>query len=211
MQSLKTKIPLILRSACLGLLLLTLAACRRSPELAPLPVDAVVLAFGDSLTYGTGARPEESYPAVLERLIGKRVMNAGVPGEVTAEGKVRLPALLDEQRPALVIVCLGGNDFLRHLDEAATEANLREMVGTAKEHGCGVLLVGVPRLGFGLDVPALYERVARDAGVPLEDKALKRILADHSLKSDLIHPNAAGYRQLAEGIAAALRRSGAVP
>jgi len=204
-------IPKILRSACLGLLFLFLSACHRSPELAPLPTDAVVLAFGDSLTYGTGARPEESYPAVLEQLIGKRVVNAGVPGEGTDEGKARLPALLDEHRPALVIICLGGNDFLRHMDEATTETNLREMVRTAKERGRGVLLVGVPRLGFGLEVPSLYERVARDAGIPLEEKSLKRILADNSLKSDPIHPNAAGYRQLAERIATALRRSGAIP
>lgn len=204
-------IPKILRSACLGLLILFFSACHRSPELAPLPTDAVVLAFGDSITYGSGARPEESYPAVLEQLIGKRVVNAGVPGEITDEGKARLPALLDEHRPALVIICLGGNDFLRHLDEAKTEANLREMVRTAKERGCGVLLVGVPRFGFGLEVPSLYERVARDAGIPLEEKSLKRILADNSLKSDPLHPNAAGYRQLAERIAAALRRSGAIP
>ena len=203
-------IPKMLRSACLGLLFLLFSACHRSPELAPLPTDAVVLAFGDSITYGSGARPEESYPAVLEQLIGKRVVNAGVPGEVTDEGKARLPALLDEHRPALVIICLGGNDFLRHLDVATTEANLREMVRTAQERGCGVLLVAVPRLGFGLEVPSLYERVASDAGIPLEEKSLKRILADNSLKSDPIHPNAAGYRQLAERIVAALRRSGAI-
>ncbi len=199
------------RVAFLGVLFLLFAACRRSPELAQLPADGVVLAFGDSITYGTGARPEESYPTVLEQLTGRRVVNAGVPGEVTAEGKARLPALLGQHRPVLVIICLGGNDFLRHLDDAAVEANLREMVETAKERGCNVLLVGVPRLGFGLEVPSLYERVARDAGVPLEETALKRILADNSLKSDLIHPNAAGYRQLAEGIAAALRGSGALP
>jgi acyl-CoA thioesterase-1 len=197
--------------ACLGLMFLLISGCNRSPELAPLSADAVVLAFGDSLTYGTGARPQESYPAVLERLIGKRVVNAGVPGEVTAEGKMRLPALLDEHRPVLVIICLGGNDFLRRLDEGTTEANLREMVRMAKERGCRVLLVGVPRLGFGLEVPGLYERIARDAGIPLEKKSLKRILADNSLKSDAIHPNAAGYRQMAERIAAVLKRSGAIP
>ncbi len=199
------------RVACMGLMFLYIAGCTRSPELAPLPADAVVLAFGDSLTYGTGARPEESYPAVLEGLIGKRVVNAGVPGEITAEGKMRLPGLLDEHRPALVIICLGGNDFLRRLDEGATEANLREMVRSAKERGCGVLLVGVPRLGFGLEVPVLYRRIARDAGIPLEGESLQRVLADKSLKSDYIHPNAAGYRRMAEGIAAALKRSGAIP
>jgi lysophospholipase L1-like esterase len=193
------------------LALLLLSACSRAPQLAPLPTDGVVLAFGDSLTFGTGARPEESYPAVLEQLTGKRVVNAGVPGEVTAEGRTRLPGALDEHRPALLILCLGGNDFLRHQDEKEAEVNLREMVRMARERGSDVLLVGVPRLGFGLEVPSLYRSIARDAGIPLEEKALMRILADKSLKSDPIHPNAAGYRQLAEALARALQRAGAVP
>lgn len=201
----------VVLAALIAAFLLALPACSRSPRLAPLPSDAVVLAFGDSLTYGTGARPEESYPAVLERLIGRRVVNAGVPGEVTGEGKGRLPALLDGEHPALTIICLGGNDFLRRLDEKETEANLREMVRTARERGSAVLLVAVPRLGFGLEVPELYRRVAREAGVPLDRKALERILTDRSLKSDPIHPNAAGYRELAEAVAKALRQAGAVP
>jgi len=193
------------------LALLLLSACSRVPQLAPLPTDGVVLAFGDSLTFGTGARPEESYPAVLGQMIGKKVVNAGVPGEVTAEGRARLPSALDEHHPALLILCLGGNDFLRHQDEKEAEANLREMVGMARARGIGVLLVGVPRLGFGLEVPSLYRHIALDAGIPLEEKSLKRILADKSLKSDPIHPNAAGYHRLAEALAQALRRAGAIP
>jgi len=193
------------------LVLLLLTACDRAPQLPPLPADGVVLAFGDSLTFGTGARPEESYPTVLAQLTGARVVKAGVPGEVTAEGRARLPGVLEAERPALMILCLGGNDFLHRLDEKETEANLREMIRTARERGVEVFLVGVPRLGFGLEVPSLYQRIARDAGIPLEEKALKRILADRSLKSDPIHPNAAGYRQLAESLARALRRAGAIP
>ena len=191
--------------------LLLLSACIRAPQLAPLPADGVVLTFGDSLTFGTGARPEESYPAVLGELTGARVVNAGVPGEVSAEGRARLPGVLDAERPALMILCLGGNDFLHRLDEKETEANLREMIRTARERGVGALLVGVPRLGFGLEVPALYQRIAREAGIPWEGKALKRILADRSLKSDPIHPNAAGYRQLAGSLARVMGRAGAIP
>jgi acyl-CoA thioesterase I len=190
--------------------LLLLCTCSRSPKLPPLSASGTVLAFGDSLTFGTGARPAESYPAVLGELIGRKVVNAGVPGEVTAEGKARLPGVLDEQRPDLMILCLGGNDFFRNLDRKEAEANLREMVRTAKERGVEVLLVGVPRLGWGLEVPDLYRKIAADTGIPLEEKSLKRILADSSLKSDPIHPNAAGYRPLAEALAGALRKAGAV-
>jgi len=178
--------------------------------LAPLPSDAVVLAFGDSITFGTGAAPAESYPRVLEGLIGRHVVNAGVPGEVTAEGRERLGAVLEEQRPALVLLCLGGNDFLRHQDEAQTAGNLRAMISIARQRGVAVLLIAVPRFGYGLEVPELYRKLAGELAIPFEGKALQKIMSTRSLKSDPIHPNAAGYRELAEAVAQTLGAAGAL-
>ncbi|GAM11099.1 arylesterase [Geobacter sp. OR-1] len=192
------------------MMLILLCSCSRTPQLQRLPSDAVVLAFGDSITFGTGVPDSESYPNVLEKLIGRRVVNAGVPGEVTAEGKARLPVLFDQHNPALILLCLGGNDFLRHEDEKRTLENLREMLSLARSRGIGVLLIGVPMLGFGLDVPKFYRELAREFTIPLEDKALKHILSNESLKSDPIHPNAMGYRILAEKVAEILRKSGAI-
>lgn len=194
----------------LFLFVLLLGACSKSPRLAPLPAEGVVLAFGDSITHGTGAAQEESYPAVLATLSNRQVVNAGVPGETTAQGRKRLAGLLDETRPALMILCLGGNDFLRRLDEAQTRENLRAMVGMVRERGIDVVLVAVPRLGFGLQVPGFYAEIASEAGIPLEDEIIEEILSTATLKSDPIHPNAAGYKRMAEALDQLLRKAGAL-
>ncbi|MEW6088329.1 MAG: GDSL-type esterase/lipase family protein [bacterium] len=106
-----------------------LAGCLKSSnKLSPLGEDAVILAFGDSLTFGTGARADESYPAILESLIGRKVVNVGVPGEITLSGLKRLPGLLDEYNPALLILCHGGNDLIRRMDEKQAVNNIKEMI-----------------------------------------------------------------------------------
>jgi lysophospholipase L1-like esterase len=199
-----------MRGAALALSLLVAACSGGQPKLARLAPDAVVLAFGDSLTAGVGANPGESYPARLETLIGRKVMSSGVPGETSAAGLARLPAALDEAKPQLVILCEGGNDFLQKLDEAQAASNVRAMVRLAQSRGAQVVLIAVPKPGL-LPSPAdFYAAIAKELAVPNEENALKKILTDNSLKSDLVHPNAAGYARLAEAVAALLRKTGAV-
>ena len=190
--------------------LIALFSCSKTPQIAKLPSDGIVVAFGDSITFGTGAAPSESYPSVLEKRIGMRVVNAGVPGEVTAEGRVRLVSVLDQNNPVLMLLCLGGNDFLRHQDEVKTIENLRAMISLAQSRGVSVVLISVPRLGLGLETPKLYGELAKEFAIPLEGKTLKKILSKGSLKSDAIHPNASGYTILAESVAQLLRNSGAL-
>lgn len=199
-----------MRGAALALAILVAACSSGQPKLARLAPDAVVLAFGDSLTAGVGANPGESYPARLEALIGRKVVSAGVPGETSAAGLARLPAALEEAKPQLVILCEGGNDFLQKLDEAQAASNLRAMVRLAQSRGAQVVLIAVPKPGL-LPTPAdFYAAIAKELAVPNEESALKKILTDNSLKSDLVHPNAAGYARLAEAVAALLRKTGAV-
>jgi acyl-CoA thioesterase-1 len=190
------------------LLLLNLASCSKTAQLPPLASDSVILAFGDSLTYGTGAGEGESYPAVLERLVGRRVINAGVPGEMSETGLQRLAGVLDQEKPALLLLCHGGNDLLRKIDQAVTAKNLREMIRTAQARGISVVLLSVPTPDLTLSPPSYYAEIAQEFGSPIETKALPRILGKSSLKSDYFHPNAAGYRDLAEAIFKLLGKSG---
>lgn len=190
---------------------LWLAGCSGDAvPLQPLPEDAVVLAFGDSLTFGTGAAREQSYPAVLSALIDRQVLNAGIPGELSSAGLRRLPPLLAEHRPGVVVLCHGGNDILRRRDRAALRSNLEQMIAESRAAGAEVVLLAVPDFGLTLSAAEDYRAVAAATGVPLEDQALPEILADRGLKSDAVHPDARGYQRLAEAVAALLKRHGAL-
>lgn len=191
--------------------LLLLAACERAPTLPKLNPHDVIVAFGDSLTHGTGAKTEESYPAVLAKLIGRSVVNSGIPGEVSAEGLKRLPEVLDAVKPRLLILCHGGNDMLRKLDKSQLRQNLIAMVETAQSRDIDVVLLGVPEPTLLMRSTApVYLEVAEHLNLPIEADKITDIEGDNDLKADHVHPNGEGYRQLAHAVADLLRRSGAI-
>ncbi|MBL8511382.1 MAG: arylesterase [Betaproteobacteria bacterium] len=189
---------------------LALASCGRTAKLPILNAGATVLAFGDSLTFGTGVSPPESYPAILQTLIPHKVVSAGVPGEISEDGLRRLPTVLDEVQPKLLVLCHGGNDFLRKLDMTKAAANVRAMVQLAQSRGISVVLIATPQPGLTVSPPDFYADIAHDLKVPIDTGVLSEVLRDRDLKSDLVHPNAKGYRLIAEAIAKLLKKSGAV-
>ena len=203
-------VPLIRGSFLAVLAVCFLAACERAPTLPKLSPHDVIVAFGDSLTHGTGASESTAYPAVLASLTGRTVINAGVPGDTTSSGLQRLPEVLDEYKPRLVLLCLGGNDMLRKQPEASTENNLRLLVQTIRASGAHVVLIGVPEPKLFGGAPDFYTRIADEMKLPLERDAFNDVLKDNRLKSDPIHANAAGYRQVAERLAAFLKETGAL-
>jgi acyl-CoA thioesterase I len=143
-------------------------------------------------------------------MIGRKVVNAGIPGEVTAQGLARLPEVLQKERPALMIICHGGNDMLRKLNQQQAANNLRNMIRLAQEQKVAVVLIAVPAPGLSLSPPQMYREIAKELSIPLEEKILPAVLADGSLKSDYIHPNAAGYRRIAAAVVVLLKKSGAI-
>lgn len=179
------------------------------PVTTPLKQDDMILAFGDSLTYGFGAGARQGYPDVLAVLSGHEVINAGVNGETSADGLRRLPMLLDRHHPRLTILCFGGNDILQRKPMADLKTNLIRMIRMLRDQGSEVVLVSVPNVGLlGLHPLELYDEVADETDTPLISGVLSDVLGDPTLKSDQIHPNAAGYRMMAEKIFSELKGLG---
>jgi len=195
---------------CVLFLILFITGCDNVSPLKTLPADAVILAFGDSLTFGTGADIAQSYPALLKANLSQQVINAGVPGEISGEGRARLPELLAEIKPQLVILCHGGNDLIRKLNKQQIKKNLANMIETIQGTDAQVLLVAVPEPNIMLSPPDLYEELAEQYQLNLETDVVADILSSHKLKSDPIHPNAAGYRLMAEAILQKLADANAV-
>lgn len=181
-----------------------------TPSLKPLPSDAVVLAFGDSLTAGYGASAEESYPQQLESIIPFRVINGGRSGETSVEGAKRLPKLLATHRPDLVVILHGGNDILRNLPKTDTVASIESMIENVRQYDADVVLVAVPDKRLFSDAAPFYSDISDRLNVPIDREVISDILKSKSLKSDTVHPNAKGYRELAERVAELLEDAGAL-
>ena len=182
---------------------------QESREMNRLSSHDTILAFGDSLTYGHGAASSESYPTRLSNLTAKRVINAGVNAETSTEGLKRLAPLLEDRSIKLMILCFGGNDIMQKRSMSKLKQNLKTMIRMAKAKNIEVLLISIPNFTlFGLSPLGLYEEVAEEENVPLLSGVLANILSQASLKSDQIHPNALGYKEMAELIYESLKENG---
>lgn len=194
----------------LVLCLLT-ASCNQQIPVPKLSEDAVILAFGDSLTYGTGASKNNDYPSILSEMTSITVVNGGIPGEISSRGLKRLPALLDRHQPELLILIHGGNDLLRKVSRNHTERNLGEMISEARKRDIAIIMLGVPKPGlFFLKSDDIYINVANEHQIPVDLEVLPEVLGDNSLKSDTIHPNDDGYQMIAERIFTLLQEAGAI-
>jgi acyl-CoA thioesterase-1 len=160
-----------------------------------------IICFGDSLTEGVGAEAGQEYPTILSRLLGIRVVNAGQRGDTTAHALERINTSVVNKNPRLVILLLGGNDFLRQVPTRETRQNLKELVRQIQDHGAMVAIAGI-KLGFFTDeYGPIFEETAAEFGAIYIPQVMKGIFNDTKLRSDQIHPDSAGYRLIAERIA----------
>lgn len=183
-----------------------IAACSAKPKEPALLAGSQVLALGDSLTEGAGVTREEAWPDLLARKTGWVVVNGGVSGDTSEQALQRLPNLLEQQNPVLVLVTLGGNDMLRHIPEQQTIANLERILTLIKAHGAKPVLLATPNpsqmraIFQNLSAPDFYRKLTEAQHVPLIEDAIADVLSDPKLKGDALHPNSEGHVRLAEKI-----------
>lgn len=194
--------------------IILVAGCGSKVKEEAFPPGSQVMALGDSLTAGAGVDPEEAWPDLLAGLTGWVVINGGVSGDTSGDALRRLPALLDEHNPVLVLVALGGNDMLRRIPQEETIANLGKMLAMIKAQGAKPVLLATPKPSAAgavfqnLSAADFYRRVAEEHQVPLIEDAIADVLSDPKMKGDPLHPNSAGHAQLSRKIFDALKALG---
>jgi acyl-CoA thioesterase-1 len=180
---------------------------------------ATILVVGDSLSAEYGLARGRGWVALLEQRLARekitaRVVNASISGDTTSGGRTRLPALLAQHKPTHVVLELGGNDALRGLPLASTQANLSAMASAAKAAGARVLLLGMqvpPNYGrqYGADFAALFVNVAKNEGTALVPFFLKGVAdgpdAERLFQPDRIHPREAAQPTMLANVWPALR------
>ncbi|MBW6525421.1 arylesterase [Sphingomonas sp. RHCKR7] len=195
---------------------------------APAPVatvpvsgpERIVLALGDSLYAGYGLSRGQSLPdAIQARLraagINARLVNAGVSGDTSADGRRRLGYTLDRlgKAPDLVLLGLGGNDVLRQLDPGVTRDNLAAMLDELRKRKVPVVLTGMlapPNLGpdYAARFNAIYPELAKQHHAPLYPFILDGVLGDRALMlPDGVHPNARGVARIADRVTPVVRHA----
>ena len=164
-----------------------------------------IIVLGDSITAGFGLQLEQAYPYLLSQKLGLPIVNRGVSGDRTADGLARLSEDILSENPWLVIVGLGGNDFLKKVPKSETEQNLRDIIGLIQAKKAITVILGMNLGLFSDEYQELYQRVAEETGSYLIPQILKGIIDNPKHRqSDIIHPNVIGQELLAEKIAKGL-------
>jgi acyl-CoA thioesterase-1 len=192
---------LVVAAVSLGYYLL-----KPGPEIKNVhPAGEHIICFGDSLTYGTGADPGMDYPSQLSRMIGRSVINAGVPGDTTDIALQRLERDVLSRSPRIVIITLGGNDLKNRLSKEEAFQNLKRIIEAIQAKDALVIVGGIDLPLWGSAFAVSYQEVCSQTGAILVPNVYKGIWGHHDLMSDPIHPNSQGYTIMAQRFYDALK------
>lgn len=169
-----------------------------TPEITnAIPKGENIICFGDSLTAGTGATEGMDYPAQLAKIIGRPVINAGIPGDTTSQALDRLEADVLSRSPRMVLITIGGNDMKNGISKNKARTNLVEIITRIQNRGALVVIGGIDVPFFGRGFQKVYQEVGQKYGVVLITNIYKGIMGKPNLMSDQIHPNNEGYSIMA--------------
>ena len=159
-----------------------------------------IVCFGDSITFGYGAGTGEDFPSLLAKMLNEPVINAGVDGDTTVEATKRFEADAIRKDPLLVIIALGGNDFLEKVPKEITLKNIGQMIDRTHQQGAMVAIADISAGMFLRDYRIEFSKLASKKQAIFIPSILGVVITNPSMKSDFLHPNAAGYRIIAQRI-----------
>ena len=195
-----------MRKIFIFLFLFCLCACNNKKEITNYPPKAgPIIAFGDSITYGYEVSAEEAFPALLEKMWDREVINLGISGDTSLKGYERREELKDLE-PSFVLIEFGGNDFLKKVPREQTQKALEDLVDYV--HSIGAVAVLVDTGGHGpMDTyTKINKKIAKEKNTLYIDGIMEGIFTDRSLKADQIHPNQKGHQIIAQRIDKALKK-----
>lgn len=181
-------------------------SCSRGSKYRNFPPTATGpwIAFGDSLTAGYGASTGKDYPTVLGKRLGVKIENQGVIGQATGDALGRADGAA-QNRPRVVLLCLGGNDGLQGVSREVMFQNLGKIIDKFHAEGSFVVLIGIRSTTLRDKNTEGFEKLADQKRVLLVPDMLEGLFSDPRLMSDQVHPNDAGYEKIAERLSAELR------
>lgn len=159
-----------------------------------------IICFGDSITFGYGANPGEDYPTALAKMTEIPIINAGIDGDTTIEALKRMESDVLERDPLLVIIEFGGNDFLRKIPQEETLNNIKAMIEKIQAQGAMVAIVDISAGMFLREYRLAFANMTKEKQAIFIPNILSGIITNPRLKSDFIHPNADGYKMIAQRI-----------
>lgn len=176
---------------------LACACSGKEPRNAAAARSGAIVCLGNSVTVGFGLNEKDAYPALLAGLTGRTVFNAGVSGDTTADALARLESEVLARNPGLVIVELGGNDYLRQIPLSQTKANLAAIITRLQTNGAMVAVVDPGGAVLMREYSQAFAEVAKNQEALFFEHLLGNIMLKPTMKLDQVHPNAEGQKQLA--------------
>lgn len=187
------------------LFLFCLISCTGNKDITNYPPKAgPIVAFGDSLTYGQGVSSENAYPAVLEKMWQREVINLGVSGDTSLDGLAR-KEIISRYAPSFVLIEFSANDFFRKVPREQTKKALTDIIDYVQNIGAVAVLVDTGGNSLMKPYKTMLKQLAKEKKTLYIDGIMDGIFNNKNLKSDKIHPNQEGYKIIAEKIDKSLK------